>query len=192
MKDVRKRGDLKRMADIALLLGCLLPATMCAITDLKTHLIYNKVTLPMLAAGLIYAAFAGRLQDALLGMALGFGVIFVCVLMGGAGGGDAKLAAALGAWMGTREVVWVLLIGAAVGVIWGSCKLFRQGELKKRFALFFKGIFYRCVWGMKGTLILPKLPEELDAPVPRDAIPFGACLALAAWVVWGMMRLSLT
>jgi len=98
---VRKNGK-----DIVLL-GCLIPATVCGYTDIKRGLIYNKVTLPMIAAGICYSIYTSQIKEALLGLALGFFILLICGLMGGVGGGDVKLAAALGAWFGT-DVLWVL------------------------------------------------------------------------------------
>lgn len=138
----------------------------------------------MLAAGLIYAVYTGRLPDAVLGFGLGFGIIFLCVLLGGAGGGDLKLAAALGMWFGYRETLYVLLLGSLIGLAWGCVLLYKQGKLGSRVKVFFKGVWCSFVLGMKGTMQMPKLPEDPDAPVPKDAIPFGTCLAVAAWTIY--------
>lgn len=170
------------MENIIFYLGCLIPVTYCGYTDIKTGLIYNKVTLPMILAGVCYSIYISRLQVALLGLAIGFIILLVCALIGGVGGGDVKLAAALGAWYGFN-VIWVLLIGSVISIIWGGFKLYEQKQLKNRASVFFKGIFYRFIYGMKGSLILPKLPEE-DEPVPDDVIPFGTCLALASWIMF--------
>lgn len=170
------------MENIIFLLGCLIPVTCCGYTDFKTGYIYNKITLPMILAGIAYAIYASRLQDALLGLAIGFFILLLCALMGGTGGGDVKLAAALGTWYGFN-VAWVLILGSAFCVIWGGYKLYRQGQLKKHASVFFKGLWYRYILGMKGALILPKLPEE-DEPVPDDVIPYGTCLALASWIIF--------
>jgi len=174
------------MENLIFILGCLVPVTFCGYTDIKTGLIYNKVTLPLILAGIAFAIYASRLPDALLGLAIGFLILLICALMGGVGGGDVKLAAALGAWYGFN-VVWVLLVGSLFSVVWGGYKLAKKGQLKRRMSIFFKGIFYRFVYGMKGTLILPELPDE-DKPVPDEVIPYGTCLALASWVVFIYFR----
>lgn len=170
------------MENILFILGCLIPVTICGYTDLKKGLIYNKVTLPMLLAGIGYSLYVSRLQDAMVGLAIGFFVLLVCALMGGVGGGDVKLAAALGVWYGFN-VVWVILVGSVFCIAWGGYKLCKQGHLNARMSMFFKGIFYRFLYGMKGTLILPKLPEESE-PVPDDVIPYGTCLALGSWIFY--------
>jgi Flp pilus assembly protein protease CpaA len=60
------------MDKIIFLLGCLIPVTVCGYTDFKTGYIYNKVTLPMILAGICYSIYASQLKEALLGLALGF------------------------------------------------------------------------------------------------------------------------
>jgi Flp pilus assembly protein protease CpaA len=172
------------MENILFILGCLIPVTYCGYTDYKTGLIYNKVTVPMILAGICYSAYISKLQDSLLGLAIGFAILMICALMGGVGGGDVKLAAALGSWYGFN-VVWVLLFGSMLCVVWGGLKLQRQGKLKQRASVFFKGLFYRIIYGVKGALILPKLPE--DDTVPDDVIPYGTCLALASWVICALI-----
>lgn len=176
--------------DLFVFFGCLIPALICAVTDFKTHLIPNKITLPMLAAGLAHAAAVKNLPDALLGLVFAGGVLLVCALMGGVGGGDLKLAAALGVWFGFRNALWILLIASFVGVVWGSWKLAKQGKLKARMLLFFRGLFLEAVYGMRGAMILPKLPEDPEAPAPPEAVPFGTCLAAAAWGVWAARLLA--
>jgi len=169
------------MDNIIFLLGCLIPVTICGYTDYKTGLIYNKVTLPIILAGICYSIYASRLQEAVLGLAMGFFILLICAIMGGVGGGDVKLAAALGTWYGFN-VVWVILVASMFCITWGGYKLYRNGQLKTRMLAFFKGIYYRFVYGMKGVLIMPKLPEK-NEPVPDDVIPYGTCLAVASWII---------
>lgn len=171
-------------------LFCLLPAAVCAAKDLRERIIPNKITIPMFAVGILYAVFTRNFSDALCGALLAGGTILVCVLMGGAGGGDFKLAAALGAWFGFWNSFWVILIACAVGTAWGFRRLAKEGKLKSRLLLFLQGIFYEAVYGMKGILTLPKLPEDPKAPVPSEAIPFGFCLAVGVWLVWSLQFAS--
>lgn len=99
-----------------------------AVTDLKTRRIPNALTFTGLLAGLVDAAFAGwgALGLSLAGMlvcALPFVLLFV---FAGGGAGDAKLMAAVGAWLGLPvglfALACVLIAGAALalGVMcWG-------------------------------------------------------------------------
>ncbi len=111
------------------------------------------------------------------------------VLRGGAGAGDAKLAGALGAWLG-YGILQAIFIACVIGLVWGMIRLHRHGLLKTRMTLFFKGIYYRLVYGMQGVLPMSKLPDDEKAPLPVEAIPFGVCLAAGAWIVWTIIILQ--
>jgi prepilin signal peptidase PulO-like enzyme (type II secretory pathway) len=124
--------------------------------------------------------------ESLIGLAIGFGILLVGVLRGGAGGGDAKLAGALGAWLGLG-ILQAISIACVIGLGWGIIRLHRNGLLKTRIKLFFRGIYYWLVYGMQGVLPVSKLPDDEKAPLPFEAIPFGVCLAAGAWIVWAII-----
>lgn len=90
------------------------------ISDLKTRKIPNILTVTALGCGLAWQAiFHGwpGLADAAAGFAIGFGTFFVLWLTGGGGGGDAKLMAALGAWLGFRPTLYVLFISTVLVLV---------------------------------------------------------------------------
>ena len=94
-----------------------------AVCDLRSRKIPNKMTAPMCVAGIVYqVAFFGLdgLWTALLGFAAGFGILFVLWMIATAGGGDVKLMAALGTWLGwltTLKVLFCSLIFVTTGTI---------------------------------------------------------------------------
>lgn len=93
-----------------------------AVTDLRTHRIPNKLTLPVFVLGLLYqVGFHGMdgLLDAGKAFAMGFGTLFVLWLVGGGGGGDAKLMGALSVWLGWKLTVWVLIV-STMFVLFGT------------------------------------------------------------------------
>ena len=134
-------------------------SALCAYTDMRNNLILNKITIPMSLLGLIYSALAGKMIESLIGLAIGFGILLVGVLRGGAGGGDAKLAGALGAWLGLG-ILQAISIACVIGLGWGIIRLHRNGLLKTRIKLFFRGIYYWLVYGMQGVLPVSKLPDD--------------------------------
>ncbi|MBI4277913.1 MAG: prepilin peptidase [Armatimonadetes bacterium] len=91
--------------------------------DLEHHIIPNAITYPGIAAGLVVAAAAGRGVNALLAAAGASGLMLLIALLsrGGMGGGDVKLAAMLGAFLGWPLIAVALLLaffaGAGVGVL---------------------------------------------------------------------------
>ena len=109
-----------------------------SVTDLRTHRIPNKLTgLAMLTAlaywlvaGLVAGkglvgepgGFDGTFVESFGGLLCGLIPFGILVTIGGLGGGDMKLMAAIGAWSARWEVVlgttiYALLIGALIAVV---------------------------------------------------------------------------
>jgi len=130
----------------------------CAGIDVRTQLLPDRLTLPLLWLGLILALvplFASA-PAAIVGAAVGYLSLWTVywafkLLTGkeGMGYGDFKLLAALGAWMGPTALLPVILLSSFIGALVG------------------------------GGMILWR---RHDAQVP---IPFGPFIAAAGWV-WFM------
>ncbi|MHC9087008.1 prepilin peptidase [Luteimonas sp. RIT-PG2_3] len=128
--------------------------------DLRTQLLPDSLTLPLMWMGLIASLdnLYMPAKPALLGAVIGYASLWSVwwlfkQLTGkeGMGRGDFKLLAALGAWCGLMGVLPTILLSSLVGAVIGS------------------------IWlGVKGR----------DRATP---IPFGPYLAIAGWIVfmWG-------
>jgi leader peptidase (prepilin peptidase) / N-methyltransferase len=128
--------------------------------DLRTTLLPDGITLPLLWIGLLLSAiplFATPVA-AIVGAAVGYlslwSVYWVFKLLTGKEGmgyGDFKLLAAIGAWCGVSAILPVLLLSSLVGAVIGSAWLIIKGR---------------------------------DRATP---IPFGPFLAIAGWIqlYWG-------
>ena len=86
--------------------------------DLRDGLLYDAITIPFALLGLV-PVLAGliSLREALIGGTL-CGVLFYCLYIlarGGLGGGDVKLAAGLGVWLGWEAAVIALWIAFMMG-----------------------------------------------------------------------------
>ena len=123
--------------------------------DLRTQLLPDQITLPLLWAGLLISLshlFVGA-TSSILGAAIGYlslwSVYWLFKLLTGKEGmgfGDFKLLAALGAWMGSVALLPIILLSSLVGALIG------------------------------GTMIvLRKHAREVP-------IPFGPFIAIAGWV----------
>lgn len=118
-------------AQPAALLFCGLVATLVALTfiDLDTQLLPDILTLPLMWAGIIAAAFgwiAVTLQASVAGAVIGYLSLWLVsnafrIVRGkeGMGAGDFKLLAALGAWMGWQMIPLIVLLSSAVGALVG-------------------------------------------------------------------------
>jgi leader peptidase (prepilin peptidase)/N-methyltransferase len=144
---------------LAVVFGWILLAA--AVIDLRTQLLPDDLTLPLLWLGLVAAAagigFADPV-DAILGAAIGYLLLWGLyhafrLLTGkeGMGYGDFKLLAALGAWTGWQGLPVIILLSSFVGAAIGIGMIALRGQ---------------------------------DRSVP---IPFGPFLALGGWIAlhWG-------
>lgn len=97
-----------------------------SIIDADTRLLPDAITLPLLWSGLLLsvAGVTVPVEDAVLGAALGYGAMWIIssghfLLTGceGLGGGDVKLVAACGAWLGWIGVPLTLAFGAVAATL---------------------------------------------------------------------------
>jgi leader peptidase (prepilin peptidase)/N-methyltransferase len=114
-------------------------AALVALTflDLEHFWIPDRITYPGIALGLAFSLFLPHLafQSALLGAALG-GASFYAIAWGyrrligreGMGGGDVKLMAMIGAFLGVRSLPWVVLISALLGSVAGLVMARKSGQ----------------------------------------------------------------
>jgi leader peptidase (prepilin peptidase)/N-methyltransferase len=141
-------------------LACVLGWTLltAAWIDLRTMILPDVLTLPLLLSGLVVTAAISpaALADHALAAALGYLVLFGTArayrrLRGrdGLGLGDAKLLAALGAWLGLSSLPIVLVVAACAGLAAAGAAM---------------------LFGKRVTA--------------STAIPFGPCLAMAGWLCW--------
>jgi leader peptidase (prepilin peptidase)/N-methyltransferase len=104
-----------------LLLAWVFVAALVAVTgiDLEHQIIPDVITLPGIGAGFL-ASFVNPVASwagSLLGIVLGGGLIFVVILVsrGGMGGGDMKLAAMLGAFLGYKMALLAIFSSVVLG-----------------------------------------------------------------------------
>ena len=102
----------------AIVIGCLLPSVYSAYTDVKYRMIYDRITIPTLIAGVIYSIYIGIWQNTLLTAAVVFVILFAMALQGGVAGGDVKFSTALAVWFGYPLIIYVIGIGSLLGLIW--------------------------------------------------------------------------
>ena len=107
-------------------------AATAALTDTRTGLIPNWLTLPSLALAPLVQLFAvgpGACGRALLAALVCALVPLVLFGLQAIGGGDVKLFAACGALAGTRLGLEIQLLGYALATIWALCVLAYRGAL---------------------------------------------------------------
>ncbi len=94
-------------------------ATVAAWSDLTTRRVGNRLVLFILAAGLVRQAASLEVTAIPLGLAgaaVGLALLLPAFSVRWVGGGDVKLLAALGAWLGP----WHILLGGVLGIALGG------------------------------------------------------------------------
>jgi prepilin peptidase CpaA len=161
----------------------LLVAMAAGVLDWRYRRIPNWLTVAGLAAGVAVNTILYRwpgLKAALLGTALGLGLLLPFVLIRSLGAGDWKLAGALGACLGPRQLLSVLMGTVLVAGVMALAVVIWKGRLKRtllNIAHLLAALF---------RLRMPGSGLSLDDP-QSTKIPFGVAMALTV-VFYGIGR----
>jgi leader peptidase (prepilin peptidase) / N-methyltransferase len=115
----------------------LLVSMLIAITgiDLAHQIIPDALTVPGIAVGFLISTLPGQVgwRDSLIGIAVGGGLFLVIIVAsgGGMGGGDMKLAAMLGAFLGWKVTLVSLFLAVLLGGAL-ACGLLVSGRLRRK------------------------------------------------------------
>ena len=113
------------MVRLCVLSAVLIPA---AVIDLRHGIIPDRITYPAMGIGVLLALPGGwgAVIRSVIGLAVGGGVLYGVALLGSAllrrdslGGGDIKLLAAIGAFLGWQGALWSLFLGALIALAVG-------------------------------------------------------------------------
>jgi len=155
-----------------------------AVTDLRSGRIYNKLVYPAIIAGLVLGLLDGGwpgLWDHALGAGVAFGILFFCYVLGGMGGGDVKLMAAVGALGGFARpgqgnfILYAMFYAFAIGAILGILAALWKRALGT--------VAARTWWGIR-MLAVPGTSLKDAVPQATVRVPFGFATAVGAlWVL---------
>lgn len=166
-----------------------------AITDVRQFKVYNSLTLPLLASGLIYHLIVGGLSGlggSACGALFGFVVLIIPYIMGAMGAGDVKLAAGIGAWLGTTLMVPILVIGLAATAVYSLAVLCWQRRLRDAW-LYVQLVALQAMVFTKHLLVIDEhetVQEIVKQPDRRHRlIPFSVMLGIGVVVTlaWTML-----
>jgi prepilin peptidase CpaA len=113
-------------------LAALVLSMAACVTDLRSRRIPNVLTFGGAAAALAFHLIVGGPQaflQALLGWTLGAAIFFPPFALGGLGGGDIKLLAALGAWLGPLAALWLAIYTSLAGAVMALAVALAHGYL---------------------------------------------------------------
>lgn len=108
--------------------------------DLDHQIIPDVISLPGIGIGLVFALLPDGIGivPALIGMLVGGGSLYAIALLGdwlfkkeSMGGGDIKMAAMLGAFLGWQQVLFVFMASAVIGLVVSVVVMFFSARLRE-------------------------------------------------------------
>jgi len=136
----------------------------------------------LIGTGSIWTGMIDGFLFSFIGLLLGFIIFFVMYGLGTCGGGDVKLCAGIGAWIGAEYVVFLLFVSVVALVIWiGSRILF--GDMSPAAGK-------KSTKGSAGK-------NKNAGPLPKRRMTFSVPAAVSAavvllWVFWSDLHLDNT
>jgi prepilin peptidase CpaA len=152
------------------------------VCDLRTRRIPNLLTFGAAAAALLYgsnAAGMSGLMQASAGWVLAAGLFFPLFALRGMGAGDVKLLAALGAWLGPADAVYLALFASMAGGVVGIAVALFHGYLKQALVNVWLMLME---WRVRGVRPLPGLTlKDTRAPKLAFASPIAIGAVCTLW-----------
>jgi prepilin peptidase CpaA len=150
-----------------------------AVIDIRSHRIPNWLVLSGALFGIIYnVSFLPFLPMGVLwpleGLGLGFIAFLPLYLLGVMGAGDVKLMAMVGAFVGPRDMIWVLLYTMMAGGVLSILLVLARGTAGRMFyniSTLFRLGFLNAVSGGRPDL-------QIEATVSAGKLPYGLAIAV--------------
>jgi prepilin peptidase CpaA len=161
-----------------------------AVTDLRARRIPNWLTLTVALAGLAQSLLPPPLAlttfaQSVCGLLAGFAATFVLYALGGRGAGDVKLTAGIGAWLGPRAVLLVLLAAAVVSLLLVLAQCLATGRLRVLFRntqLMVLNVLNVQRLGPQHVIATGRGVQSIDRPLPNAVSVLIATVAVVAWL----------
>jgi len=171
------------MPQIVMTVVALAVAFVACITDVQSRRIPNVLTFGAAAVAIVVHGIVGGLSGlgtSVAGWLLGAALFMPFFALGGMGGGDVKLLAALGAWLGPRDAFWVALYASLAGGVMAVVVALGSGYLKTALGNVRNLMTY---WVLVGPRPVPGLTlEESKAPRLAYAVPIFAGTVVTVWL----------
>jgi prepilin peptidase CpaA len=158
-----------------LFFGAVLVALVGALTDVRSARLPNRLTYTALVAALILRATLlglSGLKNGAIGILIAGGLFYVLYVVGAMGGGDMKMMAAVGAWVGSTHIGTLLIsIGLAGGVLAVVSIVFHKNLIQT----VRNTVVLACYRFTSGLQPHPEM--NVQAPGSKR-VPFGLAIAL--------------
>jgi prepilin peptidase CpaA len=159
------------------LVGAVLVALVGAVIDIRSARIPNRLTYTaLLAALLLRTALLGLagLKSGAIGMLVAGGLFLLLFVLGAMGGGDMKLMAAVGAWVGSMQVMRLILASAIAGGVLAIARIIVGNMVGQTIRNTVQLICYHLTSG------LGPHPELNVQSSGSQRVPYGVAIAVGA------------
>ena len=140
-------------------------------TDVREGRIYNAVTVPFAALGLLLNILDKGLAGVVFslgGLALGLALFFVSAFLGRIlGAGDCKLFAAVGALQGPQFLLWAILFSLVIGGVFGILVAVWRGVLKRSLHRVWQAVYFK---------IYMKMPMDITQSESKLRLPYAVAI----------------
>ena len=157
--------------------GAVLVALVGAVIDIRSSRIPNQLTYSAVLAALLFrTAILGvsGLKSGALGMLVAGGLFLLLFVLGAMGGGDMKLMAAVGAWVGSTQVMMLILTAALAGGVLAIGRMILSKAVGQTLRNTMHLIYYRLTSGLQPH------PELNVQSSDSQRVPFGVAIAVGA------------
>ena len=158
-------------------------ASIACVTDLRTRRIPNVLTFGAALAGLLYQFATGGIDglgQGALGWLVGAVVFILARAVVGLGGGDVKLLAALGTWLGPGDALWLALYTGVAGGVMAVVVSTIFGYLGTAIQ---NVRLLLCHWQVAGIEALPEITlERSGGPKLAYAFPILTGMVATIWL----------
>ena len=146
--------------------------------DATADRIPNSLTVGGLLVALTMRALLGidHVLQGLGGFGLAFALALVLYALRAIGGGDVKLLAAVGAFLGSGEIMGALALIAVLGAAFALIVVSRRGLLLL--------LVFNTADLLKAWLTLGRAGQVRRSPTPQLTIPYGVPIAIGTLIWW--------
>jgi prepilin peptidase CpaA len=155
----------------------------CLATDLSKRKIYNPVILAGFLTALVInmvnmGARAGAVFT-LKGFFIGLLLLLIPFMLGALGAGDAKMLAMIGAFVGSTQVLYVMLASGVAGGVYALIVMVKSGTLKTRMKKVLLGIY--CSLFLRKAVHMDNLE---NTAATHQTIPYGAAITAGVIIIY--------
>jgi prepilin peptidase CpaA len=161
--------------------------TWAAVGDVRSSRIPNILTFPLAVAGIAASFMTGHVLtpwQAVFGLLVGFALPLPSFVLGAMGGGDVKLLAAVGAWVGPTGALIVYAASAIVGMLIVLAQAAMQGRLSALFrnsAVVAVNLVHLRELGANNAKTVGQSCRSIDKPLPYAVPVLIGVLVLLTW-----------